>query len=278
MKTKGDLSFIDGIEELRAIPSLITEVTAMLNAPYFDTKAIAEKIKLDPAMATFILKFCNSPFLGLKAPILNLRYALDLIGPPTSTSILMSYFLRNLSDKSGNKTISTYLWEHSVFVAIIARELAEHLNLEKKAEEAYLAGLLHDIGKLAIYLHDPENYETLLLEADEKRVPVLPLEINFYGCSHVDAGYYLLNRWRLSDLLKDAVHYHHDIQEYHGEETVVKLTAFANSMFHCEIQKQGELPAFFLKEYNLSEERLSRILDSIYLTVAKSQSELFAFF
>lgn len=276
MRKQGDLSFIDGIEELRAIPSLVTEVTAMLNASYFDTKAIEEKIKLDPGMVTFILKFCNSPFLGLKAPILNLRFALDLIGPTTSKSILMSYFLRNLSNKSAKKSISGYLWEHSVLVAVMARELARHFNLEKIAEEVYLAGLLHDIGKLAIYLHDPENYESLLLEADGKRETIFPLETHYYGCSHVDAGYYLLNRWGLSDLLKDAVRYHHDIQNYHGGEHVVKLTAFANSTFHYAIERQGELPAFFLEKYNLSEEQFHRILDPIYLTLAKSQAELTA--
>ncbi len=274
MKKQGDVSFIDEIEELSAMPSLITEVTAMLNAPLFDTKAIEEKIKLDPAMATFILKFCNSPFLGLKAPVVNLHYALDLIGPTTSKSILMSYFLRNLSDKAEKKTISNYLWEHSVFVAVIARELATHLNLGKIAEEAYMAGLLHDIGKLAIYLHDPENYENLLQESDGKRESTLPMENDRYGCTHVDAGYYLLNRWGLSDLLKDAAHRHHDIQDYQGGMDVVKLTAFANSMLHCEIEKQGELPAFFLKEYSLSEDKYQEILDSIYFILAKAQAEI----
>ncbi|MCP5104266.1 MAG: HDOD domain-containing protein [bacterium] len=274
MKTSGDLSFIDGIDELRAMPSLTMEVLEMLNASHFDTKAIKEKIQLDPAMAAFILKFCNSPFLGIKVPIVNLRYALDIIGPTTSKSILMSYLLRNLSDKSAKLTFAGYLWEHSIQVALIARELTAHLNLKQMEEEAYLAGLLHDIGKLAIYLFDPENYENLMLEVDMKRQAILPLETGFYGFSHTEAGNYLLNRWGLPQMLKDSARCHHDIQNYPGNEEVVTLAAFANSTFHYAIERQDELPEFFLKAYGLSEEKYNKMLDSIYLTLAKSQAEL----
>lgn len=271
MKKRGDLSFIDKIEELRAIPSLVVEVTSLLNETFPDTNAVEEKIKMDPAIASFILKFSNSPFLGIRVPLVKLRFAIELIGPTTTKGILMSYFLRNTLKKAAKEEFSNYLWEHSVFVAIISRELAIRLNLKNVCEEAYTAGLLHDIGKYAIYYDDPFDYENLMLEADRDRKALLPLEKDFYGYSHAEVGYYLLNRWRFSDLLKDSVRYHHDIRHYPGGEEVVKLVAFGNSTFHYAIEKQGELPREFLEFYNLSIENYNKIVNSICSIVAEAQ-------
>jgi putative nucleotidyltransferase with HDIG domain len=272
-KSKRNFSFIDDIEELRALPSLILEIMAMLSADDFDIKEVEEKIKLDPAMAAYILKFCNSPFLGIKVPVVRLGYALGIIGPSTLKTTLMAYFLRNLFFRSARKDISNYLWEHSVQVGIIARELATALKKQEMKEEVYLAGLLHDIGKLVIYFKDPGRYEKILLETDVKRESVLQVELEQYGYHHAEAGHYLLNRWQLSDLLKDSVLYHHDIEEYRGNYDAVKIAAFANSTFHFAVDRQGQLPEFWLETFELPERKYAELVEEILQVLADSQKQ-----
>lgn len=270
MKEHSDLSFIDKIEELRAIPSIVTDLMSLLNDISTPIYVIEEKIKLDPAISAYLLKLWNSPFFGFRTKIETITHGLNLIGFSRCKSILISYFLRNIYHKPSKKYIAYYLWEHSVYVAFTARELAINLNLDKIAEEAYIAGLLHDIGKLAIYFHDPDSYEALIHRADGERKSLLPLEHNVYGYSHVETGYHLMNNWRFSDLLKDSVRYHHDIHNYRGKERVVQLVAFANSTVHYAIDKQEELPRKFLELYRLSEIGYNKILDKIFHILAQS--------
>lgn len=262
-----DLSFIDEIEELNAVPAVVMELMTLLSGPADKNKEtlIVKKIKLDPAMVTFIFKLCSSPLLGIRREVTTVEHALTMIGFPRYKSMLMSYFLRNLYCKSNKKYIGGYLWEHSLYVAFISRELALHLGFDQeRVEETYIAGLLHDIGKLALFFHDWENYETLMFEADRERKSFHSLEKNQYGFSHVDAGYYLVDKWGLAGVFKDSIRYHHRFRDYHGGEEIVRLVAFGNITAHYAIAKQVGIPKELLEYYNLSNGKYEDIINKIF--------------
>lgn len=262
-----DLSFIDEIDELSAIPSVVMETMTLLSGPPDKEKEslIVKKIKRDPAMVTFVFKLCSSPLLGIRRHVTTVEHALNMIGFPRYKSMLMSYFLRNVYGKTDKKYVGGYLWEHSLYVAFISRELAIHLGFDlERVEEAYIAGLLHDIGKLAIFSHDSQTYETLMFEADRERKAFRSLEENEYGYSHVDAGYYLAHKWGLADLFKDTIRYHHNFSDYHGGDEIVRLVAFGNITAHYAIAKQAALPKELLEYYNLSEEKYENIINKIF--------------
>ena len=265
-----DLSFIDKIEELKAIPPLVIDLMTLLNDSSIPIYIIEEKIKLDPAITSYLLKQCNSPLLGFRTPIDTISHGLKMLGYSRCKTMLISYFLRNLYNRPGKKYITYYLWEHSVYVAFTARELALNVNLKKITEEAYIGGLLHDIGKLAIYFHDPETYEYLIQQSDRERKSLLPLEHDVYGCSHVETGYRLMDNWKFPDVYKDSVRYHHDIKNYQGADQVVPLVAFANSTVQYAIEKRGQLPGEFLKKFGLSEIKYYKILDNIFHILVQS--------
>ena len=272
MNNSHDLSFIDTIEEFRAIPSIIMELMGLLNElPDKEIEiTIVNRIGLDPALAAFVLKFCNSPFFAHRKSINTISHAYHMMGFTRIKSILMSYFLRSLCNKIGNEYFSNYLWEHSFQVAFIARELANHLGQRKIAEEAYTAGLLHDIGKQAIYFHDRLNYEYLLQHVDKERKPLLPLEQSTYGFSHADTGTRLLEKWRFSELLIHSVQYHHDFDNYPGKEKVVGIVAFANITAHYALEKQEELPVKFLEFFKLTENRYNKVIEDIFRILSSS--------
>lgn len=276
MKKDGALSFIDEIDELNAISPAIMEVISLLSDPVLlttptpPTRQIVKTIELDAGMASFLLKYCNSPLFPLRVRVNTVAHALNMLGIPKTKAILLTYFLKHIHDKAPKKYIGSYLWEHSVNAAFIARELAVHLDSKDIADEAYMAGLLHDIGKLVIYFHDSDGYEELMMEADRERKAFLPMEMELYNFSHVDAGYYLMDKWGFSDILKDSVMYHHDINPG-NKERVVNFASFANLTTHFAINRQEELPGAYLKFYGISVERYHEMLDQILEIVIEAR-------
>jgi putative nucleotidyltransferase with HDIG domain len=270
MINDSDVSFVDKIEELRAIPPLVVDLMTLLNDISIPIHVIEEKVKLDPAITSYLLKQFNSALFSFRTPIDTISHGLKMVGYSRCKSMLISYFLRNLYSKPGKKYITYYLWEHSVFVAFTARELAINVNLGKITEEAYIGGLLHDIGKLAIYYNDPETYEYLVHEADRERKSLLPMEQDVFGYSHVETGYRLLDKWKFPSIYKDAVRFHHNIKNYQGKDKVVPLVAFANSTVQYAIEKRGELPGEYLELYKLSEIEYYKILDKIFHILVQS--------
>jgi putative nucleotidyltransferase with HDIG domain len=270
MKKNADLSFIDEIEELHAISPVVMEVISLLSSPSPPTRPIVQRIELDAGMASFLLKYCNSPLFHFRVQVNTVAHALNMLGIPRTKAILLTFFFKHLHDKSRKKYIGSYLWEHSVNVAFIARELANRLGSKDAADEAYMAGLLHDIGKLVIYFHDPGIYEEIMQEADRDRKAFLPMEMETYRFSHVDAGFYLMNKWGFSDILKNSVMFHHDINPKERAR-VVNLASFANSTTHFAIDRKEDVPEAFLKYYGITGEQYDKMLDEILEVVIEAR-------
>ncbi len=266
-----ELKFIDHIEELTAMPRVAMDLMALLSNPETPVRDVVARLSLDAALAAFILRYCNSPLLAVRNQINSITQAVNLIGFTKCKSLLMSYFIRNMYNISGKKYINDFLFEHSLSTAIIARELAAHLGVPDRKEQAYLTGLLHDIGKLVLYVHDPVRYEQLIHRVDGERKTFIFLEERTYGYTHVETGYYLMNKWGFSDLLDNSLRYHHYFENYTGPDPLTGLAAFANSTFHYAIDKLEELPKQYLEYYHLSEQEYARMLDHIIHTVAQSQ-------
>ncbi|MCP5048109.1 MAG: HDOD domain-containing protein [bacterium] len=267
-----DLLFIDEIKELAAMPKTSTDLMAMLQNPAASLKDIAGKIELDPALALFILRMSNSAFYGIKQELRSIQIAVQMLGLPEIKSILMSYFLRNLYSATGTNHVLEYLWEHSISVAVFAKELSSHLEIEQ--EGAYLAGLFHDIGKLVINLHDPEAYEKIIKKVDEKGEKFMILEEEVFGYSHIQTGYYLVNKWGLAGFIKNAILFHHYFISYAGDNPIVGIVAFANQLVHKYIERKPILIDIYLREYNLTFEEVDGFAEKTIGVAAQYHSML----
>lgn len=270
MTAKRDLSFIDNIRELSAMPKISTDLMTMFQDTSRSWKDIAEKIKLDPALALFILKTSNSPFYGIKHEIRSIETAIKMLGLPEIRTILMSYFLRNLYSGPGANEFMNTLWEHSISVAVFSSILASSLN--QKNEGVYLAGLLHDIGKLVINLHSPDEYVEIIQKADGTGTELPVLEEEAFGFTHIDSGLYLLDKWNLSQFIKNAVLFHHYFISYRGEDPIVGLVAFANQMVHKYIDGKDVNLDIYLKHYRLSQDKLDAFAEKTTLIAAEYHS------
>ena len=103
------------------------------------------------------------------------------------------------------------LWTHSLSVAIMSQDIALQRDVDKKAaDDAFIAGLLHDIGKLVLMVNMTQPYSRVLAMAREKRLPLMAMEKNELGANHAEVGAYLLGLWCFSESLIQACAFHHE--------------------------------------------------------------------
>ncbi len=265
MTLKHGFEFIDKIEELSAMPSIALDLMSMLNDPTSSVKTIVEKIRLDPAMITYTLKSCNSPLYGVRNEVSSVPMAINLLGFVNLKSILMSYFMRNLYQLSGKNEIKNYLWKHSISVAVFSKTLAPHTSCDP--EEGYLAGLLHDIGKMVLYLHNPKDYEKVIEKVENESEEFVEAEEELFQFTHADAGHYLLEKWKFTDTLKNTVLYHHEDQHIEGPEKLIPLVAFADQLAHIYLEDRNGETERYIKKFNLSQAQLDKIIEQSLQTI-----------
>ncbi len=202
--------FIGGIRSLPSLPVLFTRLTALLEQDNTDCVKIAGVIEEDMAMAAQVLKLVNSSFLGLSREIETLEQAVAYLGLKMIRDLVL---VQQLFSKCTREEIRDFqldqLWEHSFKVATLARKIAVANNAPEIQESAYLAGLLHDIGKLILVRHIPENYRKIMENAEQSGGPCTKAEQELLGADHASIGGYLISLWGLPRSITEAVTLHH---------------------------------------------------------------------
>ena len=219
------------IGELPPIPAVILESMKLLNDPSSTVKKIQEQILLDQALTAFILKLANSALYGLREEVSTVSYAINLMGYNTARSILIAYLSKNLYSSKGNKLIQSMLWKHSLSSGVFGKKIAEHLE-KVDPEEAFISSLLHDIGKGVLLKNKTGNFEEIVQLIYLENMNSIEAERQVLGFTHVEAGYVLMKNWRFSDTIVETVTYHHNLQEYNGNNLLVPIVSLANKMSH----------------------------------------------
>ena len=220
--------------ELTKLPSLPHILIKLLNACQQDTACfdtLAEIITKDAALSAKVLSVANSPVYGKSHEFTSLKQILLFLGLDTIKSIAITASVQQFFSRY-SKEKSRFLkgfWEHTLYTAIVAKSLAK-LTSYHNPEEAYLAGLLHDIGKLIFENYSQHEY-SVLVYTDTSSEDLLKREQEKYNITHDDIGARLLEIWGITDVISDAIKYHHaetsDILEAHQ---LVKIIHFANSI------------------------------------------------
>lgn len=195
--------------ELATLPDVVTKIIENIDNPSSSAAYIAEIISRDVALSAKLLKLVNSPFYGFASEIDTLSRAVTILGTRQLTSLALGISVINsFVDIPEEFFTLKEFWLHSITCGIVARLLAEEAGLEG-GETFFVAGLLHDIGRLVMLKNHPEASTNVLRPAKTGRRALTEVERTIWGCTHADIAGKLLQEWRLPVRLQAMVANHH---------------------------------------------------------------------
>ncbi len=185
-----------------------------------DLRAVIEQ---DPAIVARVLKVSNSSIYSFSREITTLTHAITLLGFRTVRNLVLAASLRQAFKEFGE--LEKKLWEHSVVAGAIASMLAERDGMDVEREEAFTAGLLHDLGKVALANNSRDEYLRVDAEVEAGR-PAEEAEVGVFGFDHAELGACVARKWKLPEHLEAVIRHHHQPDQLPAlTEPVRRLTA-----------------------------------------------------
>lgn len=196
------------IHKLPSLPKVVMELLASLDREDVNIDTLVKKIAKDQALSAKTLRLANSSFYGMARQVATIQDAVIILGFRTVRSLATTAALMGaLAANSPAHFNAIPFWRHSIAVAICARELTSHLNLNP--EQAYTAGLLHDIGRLVLVTQFPSHYEPTMAYRDQHDCNLREAELTMLGIDHAAVGQALTQHWQFPEELQRAVAGHH---------------------------------------------------------------------
>jgi len=263
------------IDELPTLPFIGQMLQEMIGEPGILADDIAQLVSRDPALSANFLRLVNSPFYGFPGRIVSVRHALTLAGSNVVRAAVskISFCITQREQIAG-------LWEHSLGVALASRLLAERFEVNG-ADEVMMAGLLHDIGKIALRALSGEQADHVYSVAAERDVPALQAEREILDVDHAEIGLWIAESWNLPATLRDPIAYHHDPARSEERPVKTAIVHFADLLvrslgFGCP----GNALAVELKEdawnkLGLSIENLQEIVEEVDNELSVTETALY---
>ncbi|MDT8364136.1 MAG: HDOD domain-containing protein [Nitrosomonas sp.] len=227
-------------------------------------------LRADQAVASFILRVANSPIYNRSQPIRTLPIATSLLGINIIRSLVILAFSRSVFSNSKNTLVCKHIWHHSLLTAIASHRLCLDLGETAQCEEAFVAGLVHDIGKVLLFSHARKEYMQALSYALEQDCPSVDAEQFFLGTDHRQIGLQAVHEWRLPIQFSQYVGTNLDqLSDQQAENKVLLSLAVANAYIKGMGIGANPLPPEVLKEnlsaYGLAEAFIDSMLEATYL-------------
>lgn len=197
---------MEGFPTLPAVVTRVMEITADTNS---STKDLYEVIRADQALTVNVLKMANSVFYGLPKRIGSLQHALSILGYVEVRNLVIAQAVFNSfkhMHANGPMDIRPF-WAHALTTAMVANRVGRYAGAGH--QDFYVACLVHDIGKLVIYMALPEAYAELMKEVGPYANTMFAMEERFFGMTHEETAQRVLRQWMFPDTIIEAVGCHH---------------------------------------------------------------------
>lgn len=193
--------------KLQPLPPVAAQLMRMVSREDTSFQRISALVRMDSAFSAEVLRIANSPLLGCRRRVDSIRHALTMLGMEKLKSLVMAVSLRDFLSSALQVPALRRCWRHSLACGCICEELAGAVRLDK--DSAYTAGLLHDVGRLALLASYPAEYARLLDVSDEFSLDVLSCEEDLFDIDHCRAGEWLVRDWQLPDEFAGVAGDHH---------------------------------------------------------------------
>ncbi len=198
------------VKDIPTLPIIYQKLFKMMQDPDIAVPEIAEVITQDQALSAKILHLVNSAFYGYSRQIKTISRAVVILGfrAVRSAALAISVFDYFKDEESDNIDMMKF-WEHSIAVATICKVLAEAARINQQ-EEAFVVGLLHDVGKLVEKRHFPEDFDEIINVAQEQHLSWIDTEKALFQINHATIGKVVFRSWDFPPSVVDAVQFHHN--------------------------------------------------------------------
>jgi len=202
---------VSRLHSLPSLPVLYTQVVQELSSPEPSIEKISRIITRDPGMTAKLLQLVNSSFFSFYTHVTDPSRAIMILGLDKIRSLVLSiHIFTSLKDAESERFNLQALWDHNLMTAQCAKRISASFSGDTKfQEQAYMAGLLHDIGKIILIANLPGDFEKVFSPQPET-ASAHDAEIAAFGAGHGETGAYLLGLWGLPPEIVQAVAFHHN--------------------------------------------------------------------
>lgn len=219
-------SVIESLGDLPPTPIIAVKALQIMQDPKGSANQLAEIISRDPAVSARVLKTANSPLFYTGNQVSTLHHAIVILGESHLRHLVLEASLRGINKHFG--VHERMLWENSIGCAIATRIVANAVNIIDP-EEAFLAGLFSNIGRIIMNNHNREQYRQIAEAESLGEAAAHQLETDLYQFTHAEIGAAVLDRWNFPSTLVQSILHHHDFLLPDGcLEEVCNLTAAVN--------------------------------------------------
>ena len=225
------IALINKVREMPPLPQSIIQILEIVNNDKSSSQELAKVFERDPTLAVNILKLANLPVYGFTSRISTINHAIVCLG----LKMVKSIALTSCTHEMLNKEIPAYslgegmLWQHAIFCATCARIIAQRIGY-KDNEEAYIAGLLLDIGKIILSGFAEDEFNQVSERAEKNKIPFNIAEQAVLGFDHPQVGGRIIEKWNLPSALVEAVQYHHQPNNTKTHKTLANIVHLADAI------------------------------------------------
>ena len=247
MGSNATSTLIAQIESMPTLPTVALRVMEVTSNPGSSANDLMEIIGPDISLTTKILKIANSPFYGLTREISSLQHAVTVLGFKEIRNMVISTvaFESFKNFKQDDKFDINKFWRHSFCCGLAAKIIA--VDLKSSSNELFVAGLIHDIGKLVMYIAFPVEFLKLvdMMSPLKLKYTAFEAEKNVFEMIHDEVGMKLLRKWMFPESLITAVGFHHHPQEADKKSPFPIIVHVADILTHVyEMQAEDERRQF----------------------------------
>lgn len=196
--------------ELASFPDIYLKLRVEVESPKASVQSLSALVSQDISLSAKLLKLVNSPMYGYPEPVDSIERAISLVGIRELSTLAMGITAINYFQGIPPELVDMRtFWRHSISCGILAKILAQSLG-EKQVERFFIAGLLHDVGRLVLFKKMPYASTDALLYARSNFVPIIEAERCTFEFTHTDVSTHLLAQWNFPQHLSELINFHHD--------------------------------------------------------------------
>lgn len=224
---------LESIRDLPTIPIVISEVLAAIDNPNTNAAHLAELIEKDQALTARVLRIANSPFYGYSRAISTIDLAIVIMGLNTLKEIVLSLIIKRFFSKiTANMFDAKQFWNYSVYCGAASKLLSKKLGY-KITGEAFIAGLMHDIGFLVMIEYFKGDLQKIAQLHEHTKLSHLEAEDLIIGSTHAEIGAWIAERWNFPDNIVESIRNHHtNYQKFNPENGIISLVDDFNEIQH----------------------------------------------